>query len=286
MFGWIKKLFGKADDPEIVALVIIEESPRLIEVERVRAAFRTARMSVEPVEERPNYVRVAKSGWNFVVLSYPIRYGAFEGAHFKDNRMQSLIDRHQAFFCVECFEAPPGVDRASAARPILAKVTNAFLDDTSLALYEWPTGRYAPISAEVREHLEAGDMQSVVDSYQALIVSVEDDAIEGAMAEARQRWPEFVAHFQTLDAPSNALVKCRFEWQDSAEHMWMEPIEVTPAGVRGTLLNEPLCIWNVKCGDVVWKNLDEVSDWGVVINGQPIGMFTNQIVHGSAERED
>lgn len=285
MFGWIKKLFRK-QDPEIVALVILEESPRLIEVERVRAAFRVAGMSVEPVEERPNYIRVRMAGWNFVVLSYPIPYEALLGARIKDNRMQSLVERHQAFFCVECFEAPPGVDRASAARPVLAKVTNAFLDETSLALYEWPTGRYVPVSPEVRESLEAGDMQGVVDSYRALIVSVEDDAIEDAIEEARQRWPEFVAHFQTLDDPSNALVKCRFEWQDSAEHMWMEPIEVTPAGVRGTLLNEPLNIWNVKCGEVVWKDLDDVSDWGVVINDQPIGMFTNRIVHGSAERED
>lgn len=280
MFGKIKSLFKKKE-PDIVAIVTIERQPRLITAEYLESMCRSLGIQANITEEQTSYFRILAAGWNYVIFSLPIRYLPFQSTDFRDMRMNQMNQDHSAYFVVECMAAPPGEDRKDA-RKLLAMLTSRLIDDQSLAIYDWTTARYAVLNPELTELLSTGDIDGVVNEYSAYVVGVQNGKLEGAIEEARNRWPEYCEAFNRTSQRENFIVKAAFTWNDNVEHMWIEPTATYPDRVEGVLMSSPINMPKPRQGDHVSRPVSEISDWAYIDQaGQPVGMFTEAIVRES-----
>ena len=280
MFGKLKSLFKKKEK-DIVAIVTIERQPRLITNEHVENICRSLGIQAKITEEQTSYIRIIADGWNFVMFSLPIRYLPFQSTDFRDLRMNQMNQDHSAYFVVECIEAPTGEDRKKA-RKTLALITASLIDSQSMAIYDWTTARYAVLNPELIEILGTGEIDQVVDEYSAFVVGVQSGKLEGAVREARDRWPEFCEAFNRATKRDHFIVKAAFTWNDHVEHMWIEPTATHPDRVVGILMSSPINMPKPRQGDHITRSVSEISDWAYLTeSGDPVGMFTEAIVRES-----
>jgi uncharacterized protein YegJ (DUF2314 family) len=101
--------------------------------------------------------------------------------------------------------------------------------------------------------------------------------MKAAVAEARQRWPEFVAAFQSR-AGEYFSVKAPIRSAGNTEFIWIHVDALDGDTVRGRLGNDPVDLGHLKEGDAVSVPLGEVNDWAFLQAGQPIGMFTVSVL--------
>jgi uncharacterized protein YegJ (DUF2314 family) len=283
MFGKLKSLFKKKED-DIVAIVTIEREPRRITRDRVETMCRSIGLRADVKEEQPSYIGITAAGWKYVIFSLPVPYMPFSGVDFRDMRMNQMAREHTGYFVVECMEAPKDQDRKTS-RKLLAMLAALIIDDQSMAIYDWTTARYAVLDPSIGELLTKGDIDGAVNEYSALVVGVQNEKVEAAIAEARERWPEFCAAFNRAEDKGNFLVKASFEWNGEVEHMWIEPKAAYPDRVEGILNSSPIHMPKPRKGDLVTRPVDEISDWSYIEPpNEPVGMFTEAIVRESLER--
>ena len=122
----------------------------------------------------------------------------------------------------------------------------------------------------------------MVNEYSAYVVGVQNGKLEGAIEEARNRWPEYCEAFNRTSQRENFIVKAAFTWNDNVEHMWIEPTATYPDRVEGVLMSSPINMPKPRQGDHVSRPVSEISDWAYIDQaGQPVGMFTEAIVRES-----
>ena len=141
MFGKLKSLFKKVE-PEIVALVIIEPEPRILQKSSIEQLFKSLGLDAFAIEPKPSYFVIEAAGWSYFIFSVPERYTPVDSVKFNDLRMAQAVAAHRGFVGTECEKAPPGHDRKES-RPLLSKLIARIIDDHSLALYEWTSQRLA-----------------------------------------------------------------------------------------------------------------------------------------------
>ena len=106
-----------------------------------------------------------------------------------------------------------------------------------------------------------------------------DPRFKAAEAEARRRWPEFVAAFNRHEPNVAYAVKAKFMDGNVTEWMWVQVESIAGDAVRGKLDNDPVDVHNVKVGDHVTKGLADIDDWIVGRNGSVAqGGFTTKVL--------
>ncbi len=106
------------------------------------------------------------------------------------------------------------------------------------------------------------------------------------IAEARRRWPEFVAIFKNRQPDDERfIVKAPFTGEDGkVEHMWLQVFGLEPEYVHGHLVNHPMHTTKHKQGSQVEVPVAEVSDWVCPdAEGNPLGNFTHQAIAQAAK---
>ena len=123
----------------------------------------------------------------------------------------------------------------------------------------------------------------------APVIGVENGAdIEEAVAEARRRWPEFVASFRARQPGDDRfIVKAPFTSEENrTEHMWIEVFALEPEYVHGHLMNEPFHCKKLKKGAQVEVAVSDVSDWLCPdAEDKLIGNFTNRVIKAAQKGE-
>ncbi len=99
-----------------------------------------------------------------------------------------------------------------------------------------------------------------------IMVPDEDPRLAAATAEARRRWPEFLAEFNKHEKNVAYAVKLPFKVvgeEGGSEHMWISVTSVEGNTIKGRLDNEPGQNVGVKLGDEVTTSVEEIEDWMV-----------------------
>lgn len=181
----------------------------------------------------------------------------------------------------------PTVGPADAVYPLLGRLLAELAPDDTLALYSpvsdvllpLPDGGVAAFlrSPELVGALCVGDgsADSVVDA------PVGDPELAAAEAEARRRWPEFVAQFVARRPGQSFAVKAPFEpGGGGREFLWVEVHELGATSVRGTVASDPVHVSDLRAHDRVTVPVAEIDDWLWTDGEETHGGFTSHVLAG------
>jgi uncharacterized protein YegJ (DUF2314 family) len=228
----------------------------------------------------------------FMIYNFSVNYftDAEEVAKGVPNlRFADIIRRHSAWLSVDLLPFKEGAIIQEEGYRLIGKATAALADDATLALM-CPQHHYFNLWSPELETALCGEEPLAVfqEEVKAPVIPVKDTEIGDAIAEARRRWPEFVAAFQKRQPDDDRfIVKAPFTSEDGeTEHMWLQVFGLEPEYVHGHLMNEPFHCKNLKQGSQVEVPVAEISDWLCPDeNDEPIGNFTHQAVRKSARGE-
>jgi len=126
------------------------------------------------------------------------------------------------------------------------------------------TTKMIPYDDWVAEQLRGADVLAVFHRLVRVpVVPIGDDdpAMEAAVEEARRRWPEFVAAFDSRRAEQNFAVKAPFSDGKNTEFMWAAVTDLEDdVIIMGTLENEPVSV-NMSYGSRVRVSSADLTDW-------------------------
>jgi uncharacterized protein YegJ (DUF2314 family) len=76
------------------------------------------------------------------------------------------------------------------------------------------------------------------------------------------------------------------ESADRREEMWIAEINFDGESITGELLNAPNWLKTVHAGDTARRQLDEITDWMYVINGEVYGAYTVNLMRSRMSRQE
>jgi uncharacterized protein YegJ (DUF2314 family) len=197
--------------------------------------------------------------------------------------MREAYLEHEAWFST-AIEKIPESSTPEEAYSVLGKLIAELLDDTCLIVWSAEDNRINLISPELIELFREGKpIQALTEVRGDEISNVDsnDSRMKAAIAEAREKWPEFVAAFQKTDKHEDFIVKFPFgEPGDHVEHMWVEVHAIDGGLVSGKLLSDPFKLRGYKQGQDIQREAGELSDWLYIAGGEPVGAFSEAIVRG------
>lgn len=115
------------------------------------------------------------------------------------------------------------------------------------------------------------------DIYQ---VEDEDKAMNNAISTARQTLQQFNDALKSgADSLESFSLKVRYDAPDGqGEHIWLNEINVKNGVYTGIVNNVPDIITQVKFGDTVTINNDNISDWMYLVNNKLRGGYTLRVL--------
>lgn len=199
-------------------------------------------------------------------------------------RFAEVIRTHEAWLSIDLLDKASSPETLAQAYQLIGKAVSALADDQTLALF-CPQHSFINLWNESLEEQLCGPepLKVFQQEVKAPIFGVGDDSgIEQAIAEARERWPEFAKAFRNRkreDPPF--IVKAPFTTEGKTEHIWLEVFGIEPEYVHGHLLNDPFYHPSLKSGSQVEVPVAEISDWVFAEDGKPVGNFTAQAINRS-----
>jgi uncharacterized protein YegJ (DUF2314 family) len=109
------------------------------------------------------------------------------------------------------------------------------------------------------------------------VFSIEDrnTRMRAAVRKARKTVGVFIAALKNpKPGQKNFEVKKVFIQGDEVEHLWLANVHLSGNRFHGYVDNKPRKIKNLKIGDRVSVNPDEISDWAFIENGRLVGGYT------------
>lgn len=198
--------------------------------------------------------------------------------HCKELRTRSAVAEHRAWTAIDLVRLDsdnPEIER-EAYRLIgrfLAELAN---ETQCLAVFDPASGAIHPFDPETEEKLRSDDpLGALREWFYSPIMRVEEGELEAAVEEARTRWPEFVAAFETREPGDERpfIIKAPFG-EENVEFMWVEVTALEGDAIFGVLKNSPHAIPELHEGDRVRVAAAGVCDWLCVADGQALGGFT------------
>jgi uncharacterized protein YegJ (DUF2314 family) len=202
-------------------------------------------------------------------------------------RYADAIREHHAWIGIDLMDRVSNPISTRGVYQMMGKALCALGDDDTTAILCPQKQSFNLWAPKLEEFLCSADPLSVFkEQVKAGVISVGNNVtMEDAVAEARRRWPEFVAAFKTKDPDDpRFVVKAAFTTGDRTEHMWMEVTGIEPEHVRGILVNEPMHHPALKQGSQVEVPVTDVSDWVFAnIDDETVGNFTGHLVKTAAK---
>ena len=85
---------------------------------------------------------------------------------------------------------------------------------------------------------------------------------------------------------SNFAIKQRFDTPEGGEHIWIGDIVFDNGKYRGTVQNEPVNPLDVKIGDEIVVNVDNLSDWMYYDKNIVKGAYTVKVLRETMSDEE
>ncbi len=214
----------------------------------------------------------------------------------REIRVSQAIEQHRAWVAVDIVQWF-GEDDATGRRQgyrMIARLLAELADENCLAVVEPIDGRVFLYDPTTEEKLRSEDpLEALCDWYYPPVLAIEadDPELQAAVNEARRRWPEFVAAFESRHEEQGGddppfLVKAPFTDGEHVEYMWVRVTGIENDVVYGVLENTPANVRSVKEGNRVRVRLDNLNDWMCILDGQPAGAFTLQVLAKKSRQED
>lgn len=203
-----------------------------------------------------------------------------------DLRLRRVIEDNRAWLAVDLIKPVKPVIAPETHYAIIGKLVAALAGPDCQAVYRPETQEFNHWDDSLEEKLRGPDALDLFSHPTQLpVIEVPDDdpRMKAAVAEARQRWPEFVSAFQN-QAGEYFSVKAPVRSAGNTEFIWIHVDALEEDAVRGRLGNDPVDLGHLKEGDAVTVPLSEVNDWAFLQAGQPIGMFTVSVLQ-AVQRE-
>ena len=200
-----------------------------------------------------------------------------------DLRLREAVGGHKAWISVDLLGEPGSSAARKKIYGLLGQMLAPFGDDDCLAIYCPELERCNEYAPKVVEQLRSGQpLEIFSEPTNAPIVNISgsDPRMVAAVAEAKQRWPEFVVAFQARSggAKSPFIIKARFTDGSHEEFMWVSVTAIENETISGKLENSPGKLTNVKLGDAVTVPLADLNDWLCQIDGKAVGGFTMKLI--------
>lgn len=203
---------------------------------------------------------------------------------FRELRRATAIRAHRAWFSVDLLKAAKGWGEERIHDRIgrlLAEVPAA--GGEILAVCHPATRRLVPWDPELPGKLGGGDPLSVFHSEQVPVIRVDADsaAMAAAVEEARRRWPEFLAAYQTASDKEPFAVKAPVAEGGNTEFIWINVKAIAGDQIHGLLANDPVALGDLKLGSFVTVSASDINDWACpdpASPDRPLGLFTVKVV--------
>jgi uncharacterized protein YegJ (DUF2314 family) len=294
-FLWWRR-WRAARSHRLLSIVVLLKGPKYLDASLIATAARRAwkaDLGDGDVEGRDGFVvgveisyMVMNQGRMALVNNFPSPYvpdANNVAAGIVDGRLSRLLAAHQTWFSCDAL----GVERDTPAEDIqdwyryLGKLCAELLDDDCLAVYLPDSDRLFECDATTAARLRAGDVPAALDDgRQSPVIHIPDDdpRMVAAVAEARRRWPEFVAAFETQTG-RNFSAKIPITREGHTEFIWLDVTALEHNIVYGALGNEPMNLPGLKLGSRVKAKVQKVNDWCYMDHaGDLIGGFTVKVL--------
>lgn len=220
----------------------------------------------------------------FIVHNHAVSYfneveDLLEKVH--DLRQRKIISDHQAWLSVDCMWADEGAREAQYPR--IARAIAELADGAALGLFQPEDNRLIAWDVALDQRLRTGqnlDQFFATDQLPVVRIADDDPRMIAAVAEARRRWPEFVAAFKARQPDGIYSAKAAVTREGNTEFIWMEVIGLEPEFIHGKLANEPVDLGGLKLGDQVEVPVSDLNDWAYKHqpDGEPVGLFTVRVL--------
>jgi uncharacterized protein YegJ (DUF2314 family) len=118
-------------------------------------------------------------------------------------------------------------------------------------------------------------------------LGADDPGLVAAAAEARRRWPEFVAACTEPQPGRKCAVKYSAPIKGGGdEHIWIMVTALGSGTISGRLGNAPVADIGLKLGDAVTIQPDDIKDW-LITDGQTMtGGFSVATLRNAADKKE
>ena len=305
-FGWftvalyMERPRARSDRP-MISLVLLLGSPRSMTAYSLAQQVSTAwGVPVNTVRQGEDKSSATEDKSTYVLGETPLfmighqeelyLVNNFERPYFDDPakaaeacpelRLQKILKEHQAWLSVDLLQVGEKPDRAHAYKQI-ARLIAELAGDDCLAVYCPENGHLNSFDPSLIAGLKGENPLEVFQQITQLpVIQIADDdpELEAAVAEARRRWPEFVAAFNTRQPDHHFAVKAPVTRKDNTEFIWLTVDRLDDTTIHGRLDNDPVNLGQLKHGDSVSVPVSDLNDW-VYARGEDInGMFTSKIL--------
>jgi uncharacterized protein YegJ (DUF2314 family) len=202
-------------------------------------------------------------------------------------RTRQAVRDHRAWLSIDVLHWFGDDEIPDQAYRLIARLLAEIADDNVLAVLDPDAGQVFCYDPEMERKLRSENpLAELREGYYVPIIGISDDdpELQAAVAEARRRWPEFVAAFEARSSSEDDhySVKAPFGDDDNVEFMWVEVTAIERETIFGTLANDPANIPSLTCGDRVQISVAKLSDWIVVVDGEMTGGFSLKVIEKRA----
>ena len=295
---------------QLTSIVLLLDRPARLKAASLAAAFELAtgrrvvaesaeRTASRPAESAPAEedgfvvgeppIFVARVGDSiFTVNDFAKRYFEDAGAEARlPAEAAAAVRAHRAWLSVDAMALDTDDERRAAYRTI-GRVLAELWSERVVGVVVPQQRRTLVLAAHpnVRDALKTEDPLWSLHSI-AMVVDVgpDDAEMNAAIAEARRRWPEFVA---ALRAKPDVERYVKLAWRDGeeVEHIWAKVERVEDGKVTATIDNQPRSVRNLKQGQRVTVAEAEVEDWLWQEGGKMVGGFTVEVLRKRGAGKD
>jgi uncharacterized protein YegJ (DUF2314 family) len=291
-----------SDNRPLISLVALLREPRFLDCRSLAAAANRAWETNLPagdeaedhahsfvVGESPLFV-VQDEDWMFIVHNHDRPYFDDPEAASEtipEMRAQRAVADHKAWMAVDLMrktgDDAPDPETAGPDNPFrrIGRLLSELIDDDCLAVLYPDGGILEPYSEEVHEKLRSddplGELRRI--SYAPVIqIAPDDPRMQAAVAEAKDRWPEFVAAFEQRRPEQNFGVKAPITDGENTEFMWLAVTAIENDVIYGTLNNEPVAVAKKYLNQRLSIPLSDLNDWMYVADNEMHGGFTMKVL--------
>lgn len=185
-----------------------------------------------------------------------------------DLRLATLFGEHRAWFSVDAFGIEPETpeEKVQAAYRRLGSLFAEFIDERCQLIFLPDCNQLFPVNEETEAALRSDDpYTALVRTLPAPLVSVnhDDPLMREAEQTARERFPEFVAAWET-QAGKDFMLKAPVERGGTTEFIWINVTAMEGDRLYGTLANEPFQLAGLSLGSKVSVAVGDLNDWGYI----------------------
>ncbi|HYG75346.1 MAG TPA: DUF2314 domain-containing protein [Planctomycetota bacterium] len=289
---------GEGDNRPLFSIVLLLKEPRHLDDKMLQkiaekawnCEFPAGENATEFVVGTPPALIIKYRDFMFLVNVFPMPYLKDKekaAEQIAELRLKHHFLEHTAWWSVDLL-GEHTEEQIKEGFTYIGRLVAELADSNCLLLYS-PTNQYMNVyTPEMQEKLRGPDPLKDFAAERSFApvtgISGDDPRMVAAVEEARRRWPEFVAAFETRKSGQKFAIKAPFSDGEHTEYMWMSVSGIENDVIYGQLENDPVNVRGMKLGSRVKTTLPDLNDWIYSNGNEPVGGFTIKILVESMQR--